>query len=125
MAVESESTAARATFDALRETLERSDIDAVMELFADDATMTTYSERSRPSSAEELRGKEAIGEVWREIERRNLTEKVTDAVVGDDRFAFALLCIYPTGERVFGTYICQLRDDGRIARVTGAEAWDE
>jgi len=123
MAVTSEQTAASIS-RALREALERRDINAVRDLYADDAVAVTYSERNRPSSAEELRGRHAIEEMWREVERRNLTEEVLEEVVGENRFALTLQCTYPSGEKVIGTYICEVRD-GKVVRQKGAEAWDE
>ena len=115
---------AREIFDAFRAALEQRDIDAVVGLYADDAEYTTYSEGNRPSAAESLRGKEAIANVWRDVEERNLTESISDEVVGDDRFACRVTCTYPSGERVVGNYICEVRD-GRIARSTSVETWDE
>lgn len=123
MAVAGEQTAASVS-EAMKEALERGDIDAVRDLYAGDAVAVTYSERNRPSSAEELRGREAIEEMWREVERRNLSEKVLQEVAGEDRFALELQCTYPTGEKVIGTYICEVRG-GKIVRQRGAEAWDE
>jgi ketosteroid isomerase-like protein len=117
-------TTTRDTFEAFRAALERVDIDAVVDLYADDAVLTSYSERDRPSSAQQIRDKAAIAERWREVEKRKLSESITDEVIGDNRFAATITCTYPTGEKVVGLHIFELRD-GKIARETSVEAWDE
>ena len=114
---------AQSALDSFRAALDRRDYDALESCYADDAVFVSYSERNRPSSAEELRGPEAIGRAFRDAPDE-LEHEVLDAVVGEDRFAFTLKCTYPTGELVMGTSICQVRD-GLITRQTGAEAWDE
>src|SRR5919112_1476532 len=86
---------------AYRDALERRDAHALLDVFADDAVLVSYSERNRPSSA----------------------HTIEDAVVGDDRFAGTERCVYASGEHVVSTFICHLRD-GKIARQVGVEAWD-
>lgn len=114
---------AQTTLDALRAALDRKDYDALESCYADDAVYVSYSERNRPSSAEELRGPEAIGRAFREAPS-DLTHELTDEVVSDDRFAITLKCTYPTGELVLQTSICEVRE-GRIVRQAGVETWDE
>lgn len=55
---------------------------------------------------------------------RGLETRVGDAVVGEDRLAFAVTCRYPTGECVYEHAMIDVRD-GRIVRQVGVEAWDE
>lgn len=114
---------AQTALEAFRAALERKDYDALESCYADDAVYVGYSERNRPSSAQELRGPEAIGRAFREAPG-DLTHELQDEFAGEGRFAFTLKCTYPTGELVMGTSICEVRD-GRITRQTGVEAWDE
>ena len=116
-------TTAGTTLDAFRAALDAKDYDALESCYADDAVYLSYSERNRPSSAEPLRGPEAIGRAYREAPAE-LTHELVDEVAGEERFAFTLKCTYPTGELVIGTSICEVRD-GRITRQTGVETWDE
>jgi molybdopterin synthase sulfur carrier subunit len=109
-------------FNAFRGALEAHDYDAMSELYADDATYTMYSERNRPSSAKKVEGGGGIKALF-QGEAPNLEHRVVDEVVGEDRFAYTLICKYPTGELVFGTAVCDVRD-GKITRHAGVEAWD-
>lgn len=116
-------TNAQELLAAYREAMESHDYRALGELFADDAVAVTYSERSRPSSAQKAEGKDAIVAVLSQGPD-DLEHSVTDEVVADDRFAFKLTCRYPTGELVVATYICET-GAGKIGRQIGVEAWDE
>jgi uncharacterized protein (TIGR02246 family) len=109
---------------AYRDALERRDAHALLDVFADDAVLVSYSERNRPSSARRLEGRAAIEEEMNDVMARDMTHTIEDAVVGDDRFAGTERCVYASGEHVVSTFICHLRD-GKIARQVGVEAWDE
>jgi hypothetical protein len=50
--------------------------------------------------------------------------KVREMVVGDDRISYMVLCEYPDGKRVVGSYVCDL-SDGKITRMVGHVSWDE
>jgi ketosteroid isomerase-like protein len=109
---------------SMRRALEAHDEQALVSAYADDAVVIVYSERNRPSTARKIEGHDAIAAWVHDVMSRNLQHTLGDEVVGSDRFACTETCLYPTGERVFGTYVCDVRD-GRIARQIGAEAWDE
>lgn len=53
----SATTTAQTELDAFRAALEGKDYDALESCYADDAVYVNYSERNRPSAAEELRGR--------------------------------------------------------------------
>ena len=116
-------TTAGTTFDAFRAALDAKDYEAAESLYAEDATFVSYSERNRPSGAETLRGPKAIVDGFRAAPP-DLEHELLDEVIGEDRFAFTLRCVYPTGELVMATSICDVRD-GLITRQTGVETWDE
>ena len=116
-------TTAATALEAFRGALDAKDYDALESCYAEDAVYLGYSERNRPSSAEALRGPEAIGRLFRDAPA-DLTHEIVDEVVGEARFAITLRCTYPTGELVLGTTICEVRD-GLITRQTGVETWDE
>jgi ketosteroid isomerase-like protein len=117
-------TNADGVFASYRDALQRNDEQGIVDAFADDAELISYSERNRPSSAQRLQGRAAIQEMMREIVSRNLKHTIEDSIVGEDRFAYTERCVYPTGEQVMTTVIAEVRD-GRIARQVGVEAWDE
>ncbi len=114
---------AQVALEALRAAVARKDYDALESCYADDAVAVSYSERNRPSSAEELRGRKAIVAAYREAPAE-LKHELTDEVAGEERFAFTMKCTYPTGELVMWTAICEVRD-GLITRQVGVEAWDQ
>jgi ketosteroid isomerase-like protein len=114
---------AESVLSAFRDALQGHDEQALLEVYDDDATVTVYSERNRPSTSRALEGRAQI-EAWiHDVMSRNLTHTIGDEVAAGDRFACTETCVYPTGERVVGTLICEVRD-GRIVREVGAEAWD-
>lgn len=107
-----------------REALHAHDEQRLLGVYADDAVVVAYSERSRPSSPQRIEGRAEIDAWLTDVMSRNLTHTVTDELAAGDRFAFSETCVYPTGEHVVGTYVCRVRD-GRIAEQVGVEAWDE
>jgi ketosteroid isomerase-like protein len=115
--------ATRAAFETYRRLVEAKDYEALARIFADDAIMVAYSKANPPGSGTVRSGRDAIMNVWRETPKE-LKHQVDDEVIGENRFAFALTCTYPSGQKVFGTYITDLKD-GKIVRQVAAEAWDE
>ena len=55
---------------------------------------------------------------------RGIVTHVTDGFVAGDRGALQLTCTYPTGGQVVENALVEIRD-GRIARWSGVQAWDE
>jgi nuclear transport factor 2 (NTF2) superfamily protein len=111
-------------FEVLRRAIEERDAETLAGLYADDAEMLTINRNSTPSSPDVLRGKEEIGEYLRDVCSREMTHKVENEVVGEDRIAFQEACEYPDGVRVLGAETIELRD-GKIVRQVNIEAWDE
>ena len=71
-----------------------------------------------------LRGKKEISEFWRDVCSREMTHRVENEVVAEDRIAFQEACEYPDGVRVLGAETLEVRD-GKIVRQVNIEAWDE
>ena len=111
-------------FGRLKSALERSDVDIVVDLYADDAKMTIVDRDRPPSSPMVIAGKRAIAAFWRDVCSRDMTHKVAHEVVGDDRIAFVEECLYPDGCRVFSSMTLGLRN-GRIVDHLTIQAWDE
>jgi hypothetical protein len=70
-----------------------------------------------------LRGKEEIAAYLRDICGREMTHRVENEIVGENRMAFNEACEYPDGTRVLGAETLELR--GKIVRQVNVEAWDE
>lgn len=111
-------------FEALRRAIEGRDADTLLGFYADDAEVLTINRNSTPSSPAMVRGKEQIGEYLRDVCGREMTHRVENEVVGEDRIAFQEACEYPDGVRVLGAETLELRD-GKIVRQVNVEAWDE
>lgn len=116
-------TSAESVLAAFRDALHRHDEQALIDVYAEDAVMTVYSERNRPSTARSAQGREQIAASIHDVMSRNLQHTISNEVASGDRFACTETCVYPTGEKVIGTLICDVRD-GKIVRQVGGEAWD-
>ena len=111
-------------FEALRRAIEHRDADAVIDLYAEDAEYRRIDRTSTPSSPMVVRGREAIAEYWRDVLGRQMTHRVQEEVLGENRIAFNDACEYPDGMRVLGAENLEVRD-GKIVRHVSVQAWDE
>lgn len=111
-------------FEALRRAEEQHDLDSMLSLYADDAEMRIVNRNTPPSSPFELHGKEEIAEYLRDVFSRELTHRIEQEVIGEDRVAFNVACEYPDGTRVLAADSLEVRD-GKIVRQVEVVAWDE
>jgi len=111
-------------FEALRRAEEEHDLDAMLNLYADDAQIVIVNRNTPPSSPFELHGKEEIAEYLRDVFSRELTHRIENEVVGESRVAFNVACEYPNGIRVLAAENLDVRD-GKIVRQVEVVAWDE
>ena len=110
--------------EAMRRGIEGRDADLLIGLYADDAELRIVNKNTPPSSPRELRGKEEISEYLRDVCGREMTHRVGDEVVGENRVAFNEACEYPEGLKVLTATTLEVRD-GKISRQVNVEAWDE
>jgi len=111
-------------FEALRRAIEQSDFDSLMTFYAENAEFYSVNRNTPPSSPEVLCGKEAIAERLEDVCGREMTHRVEDEVIGQERIAFNEACEYPDGLRVLAATTLEVRD-GKIVRQVNVEAWDE
>lgn len=113
-------------FDAarLRRAFENKDLEAMLDLYTEDAQYRAISKASPPRQAHALRGRERIGELLQEVFGRDLTMEVKNIVVEGDHLAYEEECTYSDGNKVHSITMADL-DGGRITRQTTVEAWDE
>lgn len=111
-------------FEDLRRALEQRDLDAMLNLYADDAEIHIVNRNTPPSSPHLLQGKEAIAEYLRDVFGREMSHSIENEVVGEDRLAFNVACEYPDGTRVLASENIEVRD-GKVARQVEVVAWDE
>jgi SnoaL-like domain len=110
--------------EALRRAAEGKDPEAMLSLYADNAEYVRVDRNSTPSSPMALRGKEKVGEYLRDVFSRDMTHRIENEVVGEDRAAFNWSCEYPDGTKVLAAETVELRD-GKIVRQVSVQAWDE
>jgi ketosteroid isomerase-like protein len=110
--------------DALRRVVAAGDFDAFGALLADGVEWIEIDERTRPAAPAVLRGRDAVVATLREAHARGLVTEITDAFGSGDRVALRLVCRYPSGGEVVCNAMLDV-DDGRIARFSGVQAWDE
>jgi hypothetical protein len=111
-------------FEALRRAIEQSNFDALMKFYDENAELHSVNRNTPPGSPEVLRGKEAIAERLEDVCGRDMTHRVENEVVGQERIAFNEACEYPDGIKVLAAQTLEVRD-GKIVRQVNVEAWDE
>ena len=111
-------------FEDLRRAQERRDLDAMLNLYADDAEIHIVNRNTPPSSPYVLRGKEAIAEYLRDVFGREMSHTIENEVVGEDRLAFNVACEYPEGTKVLASENMEVRN-GKVVRQVEVVAWDE
>jgi SnoaL-like domain len=117
-------TATKFDIEALRSGQEGHDADVMTDLYADDAESTTVDMSNPPSRPRVLRGKEEIGAYWKDVMDRGMKHKIEKVVVGDDSVAYQVACQYDDGTKVLAAVVCDISDEGKIARETVVQAWD-
>ena len=97
-------------FEALRRAEEQHDLDAMLDLYADEAEIRIVNRNTPPSSPYVLRGKEAISEYLRDVFGRDMSHRVESEIVGEDRVAFNVAW------RISGRDACAPRGEPRLVR---------
>lgn len=109
---------------ALKKAIESRDGRMLASFYADDALVSICDRNNPPSRPREVKGKAAIGAFWDDICSRAMTHRVEPSVAEGNRLAFTQACAYPDGMKVLCLAMCELKD-GKIARQTVVQAWDE
>jgi ketosteroid isomerase-like protein len=111
-------------FEALRRAQEQRDLDTMLTFYADDAEMLIVNRATPPSSPHTLRGKEKIAQYLGDVFGREMSHRIENEVLGEERVAFNVACEYPDGVKVLSSEILDVRD-GKIVRQVEVVAWDE
>lgn len=109
---------------AIKQAIEGRDGRMLASFYADHATVLIVDRNNPPSRPREIKGKDAISVFWDDICSRAITHKVEASIADDSRLAFTQSCVYPDGAKVFCQAMLELCD-GKIARQTVVQAWDE
>ena len=108
---------------ALARGLEQLDVNAVLELYADDLEQIEMDDKTPPSSPRVRHGKEIVGQMLRSCAEHGVALRVDNLVPGDERAALTIACEFPSGRKVVANSILELRD-GKIARQIDVQARD-
>lgn len=119
------STTTHPILETIRTATESRDAAALAALYADDAEVSVVDRATPPSSPRVLHGKGEVVAYLEDTCSREMTHEVRDLVHGDERIAHTVRCRYPDGTRVLCMTVAELDGDGRIARQTIVQAWDE
>jgi len=110
--------------DVMQQGIEQCDVDKIMSCYADNAELRIVDRNHPPSEPLHLRGKEEIGDYYRDVCSRQMQHSIDQEVIGNDRIAFTEACEYNDGTRVLAAELCEL-SEGKIARQLNVQAWDE
>jgi ketosteroid isomerase-like protein len=119
------STITTSTFDAaaFRRAYDSKDLEQLLALYADDATVEIVDQRNTPSAPMRLEGREALRAHLQDVLSRDMTHELDTVAAGGDALGYSIRCRYPDGTRVVCAATAQVRD-GKIARELGVQAWD-
>jgi len=109
---------------AIKQAIETRNGKALAGFYRDDAVLNVIDRNNPPSRPREIRGRAAIATFWDDICSRAITHNVETTIAEGDRLAFTQACAYPDGAKVFAAATIDLKD-GKIARQTVVQAWDE
>lgn len=107
----------------LHKAIEGRDVDLLLSLYDDNAELRVIDRNHPPSSPLEMRGKQAISQYFTDILQRDMTHKVQDEVIGDNKMSFTDSCQYPDGTKVFSSSTLEFRN-GKIVREVEVQEWD-
>ena len=110
-------------FEALRLAIERSDPEAMLGFYAEDARLSILSARAPKTLPFELSGKAEIAKHLRATFVQGSLHRVEHEVVGEDRVTFREACEYLDGDRIVVQTTLEVRD-GRIVRQLDVVASD-
>ncbi len=107
----------------LRSAYASRDLEALLDRYADGATIEIIDAAHTPSAPQVLEGKDAIRAHFADIVARDMTHEVDVVAAGEDAVGYVLRCAYPDGTKVVCSSAAELRD-GKIVREVVVQAWD-
>lgn len=110
-------------FEALRQSIERCDLDLMLGFYAEDAQLSIVNADTPQGLPFELRGKAEIAKYLRAVFGQGASHRVESEVVGKNRVTFREVCEYPDGSRVLVETRLEVTD-GNIVRQVDVVAQD-
>lgn len=117
----------------IKDALEKKDLEAYANLFAEDAVLEEVSSRTPPAHPKVVRGREAIQKCLADDllhdpvsgwTRHVTSSEIVDPIETDDAIAFTEIRTYEAGDKVVAQHIAQ-KKNGRIEHDRLVVAWDE
>jgi ketosteroid isomerase-like protein len=108
---------------ALQRGIERGDVEALMGLYADDATVEIVDQTTPPTTPRMLQSKKEIRAFYDDVSCRDMDHRLEHVIATEGGAAFLERCEYPGGPKVVVASTLEL-DDGRITRQVMVQSWD-
>jgi ketosteroid isomerase-like protein len=105
--------ATRFDLGAFQRAYEQWDVEALLDLYADDVELVQIDRDNPPSSPRVRHGKEVLRGMFEHCAAADVKATVEHAVAGPDRAAATVTCEFPGGRKVLANAILELAD-GRI-----------
>ena len=110
--------------DTLKNAAQNGGASGLADYITDDIEFMQTDQRTPPAAPAVYRGREALLALGEELERRGVALRIDDGFIAGDRGALRVICTYPDGKQVVEHTLLELRD-GKVARWSGVQAWDE
>ena len=110
-------------FEALRQSIERCDLDLMLGFYAEDAQLRIVNTDTPQGLPFELRGKVEIAKYLRAVFGQGASHRVEREAIGKNRVTFREACEYPDGSRVVVETRLEV-PDGKIVRQVDVVAQD-
>ncbi|MGI9021308.1 MAG: nuclear transport factor 2 family protein [Solirubrobacterales bacterium] len=109
--------------EAFRDVYEAWDIEALLDLYADDVELIQIDGDHPPSSPRTRQGKDVLRGMFEHCAAAGVKATVENLVPGEDRAAVTVTCEFPGGRRILANGILEI-EDGRIVRERDVLAGD-
>lgn len=109
--------------DSLRRGYEEWDVQALLDLYADDVELIQIDRDNPPSSPRVRHGKDIFKGMFEHCASAGVKATAENAVAGEDRAAVTITCEFPGGRKVVANSILELQD-GLIVRERDVQAGD-
>jgi ketosteroid isomerase-like protein len=109
--------------DVFRRAYEQWDIEALLDLYAEDVELIQIDRDNPPSSPRVRRGKSVFRGMFEHCAVAGVRATVEHGVAGEDRAAASVTCEFPGGRKVMANSMLEL-EDGRIIRERAVQAGD-
>jgi ketosteroid isomerase-like protein len=109
--------------ETLRRGYEEWDVEALLDLYADDVELIQIDRDNPPSSARVRRGKDVLKGMFEHCAAAGVVASVENAVAGEGRAAATISCAFPGGRKIVANSIVEI-EDGRIVRQLDVQSGD-